>query len=162
MQREVTNWDTEFLESQIVDMIRKTKFVGQIAVTFPVTHSRVEVKSASPASASKSSQSALKSYMTLSSLSLSSPLPVKDYSFVKVDWPYATTPPGHNQDAKLTRQYAVESERAWWEKWCAAIRNCVLAKRSGWVTMEDRIEVVMGLDRAVVGPNEAWGVVSSI
>ncbi|KAF2153676.1 hypothetical protein K461DRAFT_292393 [Myriangium duriaei CBS 260.36] len=80
IQRHVTNWDTEFLHDQIVSQIRSLKFVGQVSVTFPVTHSKVVV---SHASIDRPPRQNIMSFISSSSHSSSSP--PKNYDVVRVN-----------------------------------------------------------------------------
>ena len=41
------------------------------------------------------------------------------------------------------KNYAVQSEDAWWNDWSNAIKYAVLTKRKGWVTAEDRMDAAM-------------------
>lgn len=44
-------------------------------------------------------------------------------------------------------------EQDWWEVWKLPFRNSILSKKRGWVTVEDCMEVAMGLDLPV---NKDW------
>jgi hypothetical protein len=53
-------------------------------------------------------------------------------------------------------QHAVQSEQDWWTVWKEPIRNGVLAKRQGWVTVEDWKDVI--LDQVQwAEPKKSWG-----
>ena len=48
LQREVVNWDTTYLESQIRVLIENLNYVGEVTVTFPLHHYKVVVASSYP------------------------------------------------------------------------------------------------------------------
>jgi hypothetical protein len=70
------------------------------------------------------------------------------YEAVQVTWPYATSsstsPSTPGSFSNIGRRCAVQSEQDWWTIWKEPIRNGVLNKKQGWVTVEDWKEVVMG------------------
>lgn len=69
--------------------------------------------------------------------------PTQRYDVVQSIWPYATSPPGSAPDGSL--ECAVQTEQSWWQIWKVPIRNAVLTKRRGWVTVEDWTDMAMGV-----------------
>jgi hypothetical protein len=67
----------------------------------------------------------------------------KKYEVVKAVWPYADVARGEGSVGRGGRRCVVQSEDAWFESWRDAIRHAVMMKRSGWVTVEDRLEFLM-------------------
>lgn len=65
------------------------------------------------------------------------------YEVVNAIWPYSSLAPNVG-DVDGARTWAVKSEAGWWNEWKDAIRGAVLAKRRGWVTVEDYMEFMMG------------------
>jgi hypothetical protein len=53
------------------------------------------------------------------------------------------------------RECAVQSEQEWFRIWKEPIRNAVLAKRKGYVTVEDWNDAVMGVK--VSEREKGWG-----
>jgi hypothetical protein len=131
LEREVVNWNTEYIEGQIRSLIAATKYHGVVSVTFPVAHSKVVVQS--PDKANRSCFFSMISFM----------YKTNRYEVLKAIWPYATSQPGSAASETMPRQCAVQSEESWWNDWKNAIRYAVLQKRKGWVTAEDRIEAAM-------------------
>lgn len=56
-------------------------------------------------------------------------------------WPFATVP--YDADE---RRYAVQSEKRWWDTWGPPIRDAMLRRKTGWVTVEDWMEYAMGFE----------------
>lgn len=61
-------------------------------------------------------------------------------------WPYALS---------LVAPATVQSEQDWWSVCKVPIRNGILARRDGWVTMADWKEVAMGV--TFPEPEKSWG-----
>jgi hypothetical protein len=53
-------------------------------------------------------------------------------------------------------QHAVQSEQDWWTVWKEPIRNGVLGKKQGWVTVEDWKDVILG-HVEWPEPKKSWG-----
>jgi len=120
LERTVTNWDTSYLEGRLLSLISSTGYRGLVAITFPLTHSRVVVHSPDKVNRFFSDVTKMK------------------YEVVKAIWPYANVARG-----EMGRRCAVQEEDAWFESWKDAIRHAVVMKRNGWVTVEDRLEFLM-------------------
>lgn len=154
----MTNWDTEFLERKIRATVLSTKYEGTLEVTFPITDSRVVIAKQSPNTSSstreRSDGSGKRKWLGRSgppatvagqTTVASSNDPIQDYHPIQAIWPYASSSPAVVSPSKSnppfsTRavpQYAVQSEQDWWNVWTEPIRNGVLAKKRGWVTVED-------------------------
>jgi hypothetical protein len=103
---------------------------GQVHIQFPVSYAHVIVHSAPKAP---------RIFTNL----LSSVVDTKKYDAVKVYWPYATLMPDANTTGSSPRRCAVQSEEGWWKDWCGVIRYGVLAGRSGWLSLDDQIELAM-------------------
>jgi hypothetical protein len=82
----------------------------------------------------------------------------------KAIWPYAlrlSAAASTSQSTSLLSnivetRYAVQSEQDWWDVWKVPIRNDVLAKKHGWVTVEDWQDVI--LDQVKwPEPKKSWG-----
>jgi hypothetical protein len=76
---------------------------------------------------------------------LSTVVETRKYDVVKAYWPYATLgADAAHASGPASRSCAVQSEEAWWKDWHAVIRYGVLARRVGWLSLEDQIELAMG------------------
>jgi hypothetical protein len=170
----VTGWDTDFLERKIRSLIESTMYKGDVAITFPVTNSRVQVLKGLPNDAHdeksqpttrskwyKRGKPAEKSLHEEEPLTRALEKPHK-YEIIQVDWPYSKDN-GHPsvQDTPTTsvintRQYTAQSEQDWWTIWEEPIKNCIIRGRQCWVTLEDWKDVVMGHLHVEV-PAKTWG-----
>jgi hypothetical protein len=148
LQREVTNWNTDFIEGRIRSLLASIGYRGKIIVTFPVSHSQVVV------------QSAPKVNRFFTNI-LSSVVETKKYDVVKAYWPYATlgADAAHASapSGPSSRSCAVQSEEAWWKDWQATIRCGVLARRVGWLSVEDQIELAMSPALDTGEKTKDWG-----
>ncbi|KAI9759397.1 MAG: hypothetical protein M4579_002386 [Chaenotheca gracillima] len=149
LTRTVTNWNTTYLEGQIRTLIASTKYQGRVTVSFPISHGEVVVHA--PLRMNKFFAGFLSAVMD-----------TKRYEIVRTVWPYATLDPSSDGEQTRERTCAVQSEEAWWVEWKEAVRSAVLAKRTGWVSVDDVIEYAMsgGLEgRGIAGDKlEDWGV----
>jgi hypothetical protein len=139
MERTVANWDTSYIEGRLHSLLASTAYRGRVQITFPMTHCKVVIRSPDRVN---------RLWTNVTSLFSGT----KRYAVVKSIWPYASVPPGNSD-----RKFAVQSEEAWFKEWEDAIRRAVLLRRKGWVTVEDRLEFLMGgnRDRLVVSE---WGI----
>lgn len=161
----MTNWDTEFLERKIRATVLSTKYEGTLEVTFPITNSRVVIAKQSPNTSSstreRSDGSGKRKWLGRSrppatvagqTTAASSNDPIQDCHPIQAIWPYASSSPAVASPSqsnppfstRAVPQYAVQSEQDWWNVWTEPIRNGVLAKKRGWVTVEDWRDVVLG------------------
>lgn len=62
------------------------------------------------------------------------------YEVVQSIWPYADVARG---TPGSERRVAVQDEERWFVDWRDSIRHAVLGKRTGWVTIEDKLEFIM-------------------
>ena len=129
IQRVVTNWDTEYLDGRLRALIASTGYRNQVTITFPMTHSKIEVQSPDKVN---------KFFTNVQSIFTG----INKYYVVKIVWPYASVPPGEDG-----RRFAVQSEESWWNDWKEAIKHAILSGRKGWVTVEDRLEFLMSPDK---------------
>lgn len=137
LERQVFNWDTEYLEGQIRNIVASTKYRGTLSVTFTIQYAKVVVMKTT-------TMAWIQSLVRLGK--------DRKYEAVQSIWPYADLAPGSNG-----RRCAVQTEQDWCREWTLPLRNSILAKKRGWVTTEDRIEAAMGL--RIPEPRREWGAV---
>jgi len=121
----VTNWDTSYLEGRLLSLVSSTGYPGRVTITFPLTHSKVMIRN--PDKVNKFFSSVTKVFTG-----------TKKYEVVQSVWPYADMARG-----TPGRQVVVQDEEQWFLDWKDSIRHAVLGKRSGWVTIEDKLEFLM-------------------
>jgi len=95
------------LEGQIRSLVVGMRYPGTVAVSFPVTHSRVVVQN--PDRVNKFITSVTGFFAGK-----------RKYEVVKAVWPFATMPRGGEPG---TRRCAVQSEEVWWREWKGSIRH---------------------------------------
>jgi hypothetical protein len=137
------NWNTEYIEGRLRSLLASVGYRGHVSITFPIANSEVVVHSAP-------------TKMRLVSNLLSTVMETKQYDVVKAYWPYATL--GHDASNGAPRLCAVQSEEAWWKEWNAVIRKGVLARRSGWLSLDDQIELAMNPTGDVSENVREWGI----
>ncbi|KIX00532.1 uncharacterized protein Z518_10672 [Rhinocladiella mackenziei CBS 650.93] len=152
LQRIVTNWDTSFLETSIRDLVVTARCKGCLEVTFPLHHSKLTIlKPGSAAISSKPVSWSCFSHFA-KSITPSSKLLGQGQStcsHFQTIWPYASSPPSSTIPISILpsllppRQCAVQSETSWFNTWKEPIRNSIVAKRRGWITIEDWKDVYM-------------------
>jgi hypothetical protein len=143
IQREVINWNTDLIEGRIRSLLASIGYRGQVHIQFPIAYAQVAVHSAPKAP-------------RLFTNLLSSIVDTKKYDAVKVYWPYATLAPDANTSASSSRRCAVQTEGGWWKDWCDVIRFGVLAGRSGWLSLDDQIELAMNPTAGMGEKPSAW------
>ena len=79
----------------------------------------------------------------------------KKYEVVKSIWPYADV--ARSEIGAVGRRCAVQEEEVWFADWRDAIKHAIVAKRKGWVTVEDRLEFLMEPKPGEVGKPADWG-----
>lgn len=131
LTRQLSNWNTGYIEGQIRSLIASTGYNRAITITFPVKYSKIVVYP--PRSNS------FNSFFT----TLVSPLlDKKRYEVVRAVWPYASLPPG--PAANPNRVPVVQTEEMWWEEWRDVLRSAVISKRSsGWLSVDDMLDFRM-------------------
>lgn len=148
LERTVTHWNTSYLEAQIRNLATATKYRGNLSVTFPIAHSKVTILHGRAPAKDKDpkpwKEKLLKKHP-------SGPQ-TQSYEVLQSVWPYASGLPGEGQ----IRHFSAQSEETWWQVWKAPIRNAMLEKRRGWVTVEDWTTAIMGYDAAE--RKEDWAV----
>uniref|UniRef100_A0A093VE54 Myosin-11 n=1 Tax=Talaromyces marneffei PM1 TaxID=1077442 RepID=A0A093VE54_TALMA len=113
LTRQLSNWNTSYIEGQIRSLIASTGYNKPITVTFPVKYSKVVVHP--PRSNS------FNSFFT----TLVSPLlDKKRYEVVRAVWPYASLPPGPTTNTN--RVPVVQTEEMWWEEWRDVLRWAIV------------------------------------
>ncbi|CZT04730.1 hypothetical protein WAI453_007714 [Rhynchosporium graminicola] len=142
LERTVINWNTSYLEGSLLSLISSTSYRGHVTVLFPLTHSRVVVHS--PDKVNRFFSDITKLFTG-----------TKKYEVIKSIWPYADVARGENDG--MGRRCAVQEEEVWFSDWRDAIRHAIVAKRKGWVTVEDRLEFLMEPKPGEVGKPEDWG-----
>ena len=174
IERRVTAWDTDFLEQRIRGLIESTMYRGDVAITFPVTNSRVQVLKGLPSGVhcdrfqpSAKSKWYKRSKPAEMSVPEEEPLTralakAHKHAHIDVKWLYSKD----NEESRLqdspttpirsTKQYTAQSEQDWWTVWEEPIKNCILRGRQCWVTLEDWKDVVMGHVHVEV-PAKTWG-----
>lgn len=125
LERTVINWDTSYLEGRLLSLISSTSYRGHVAISFPLTHNRVIIHS--PDKVNRFFSSVTKVFTG-----------TKKYEVIKSVWPYADVPRGQQG-----RRCAVQEEEVWFRNWSDSIKHAVMARRKGWVTVEDRLEFLM-------------------
>lgn len=140
LERQMTNWNTSYIEGQIRSLIAATGYAHHVTVTFPVRYSKITI------------QPRGESFLT----TLFSPiLEKRRYEVARAVWPYATLPPSlESEDAG--RSCAVQTEEVWWRDWKDVLRLAIITRRSGWVTLDDVLEYRM-CPIEPQGPKNPWG-----
>ncbi|KAH8590083.1 hypothetical protein B0O99DRAFT_691928 [Bisporella sp. PMI_857] len=128
LKREVSNWDTSYLEGRLLSLVSSTAYLGQVTVKFPVTHEKVLVKP--PDKINKFFSSVTKVFAGS-----------HKYEVVKSVWPYADVERNHTMAGE--RRVVVQDEEEWFLHWKDSIRHAIMGRRSGWVTSEDQLEFLM-------------------
>lgn len=138
LERVVANMDVEWLEGQIRSMVASMGYKGVVSVTFPVTHAKVVVQNPDKVN---------KFFTSVTTLFSGK----RKYEVVKAVWPFAT-----HKNGEPGRRCVVQSEETWWKEWKDPIRWAISTKRHGWVTNEDKLEVIMeGVGKGVATVD--WG-----
>ncbi|EXJ91203.1 hypothetical protein A1O1_04312 [Capronia coronata CBS 617.96] len=154
IRRSANNLPTPILEGMVRTLIAATKYRGKVSVEFPVHHADVTVLRQS----GNWFTNMLQLYRT------------KRYDVVESVWDVvgtngrsagngafagegrsdagATSPLGGGEGSSTStehnRRVALIAQE-WWREWQSAIWNAVLARRQGWVTIEDWFEARMGV-----------------
>ncbi|KAK4193902.1 hypothetical protein QBC35DRAFT_9233 [Podospora australis] len=136
LERVVANLDVNWLEGQIRALVAEMKYPGTVTVSFPVTHNKVVVSNPE------------KSKFLASVAGLFSGK--KKYEVVKAVWPFAS-----GRSGEEGRRVVTMSEEDWWREWRDTVRFAISTKRHGWVTNEDKLEVIMEGEGSAV--NIDWG-----
>ena len=129
LNRNVVNWNCEYVEGSIRNLLAKMEYRGHVTVQFPVQFHKIVVQN--PPKGNKFLHG-------VASLFAES----KKYEGISSVWPYATLAPSGDNDGG-ERMCAVQSEEAWWRDWKGVIAVAVRNKRRGWVSVEDQIELAM-------------------
>lgn len=144
LKRRVVNFDQAGLEGLIRNTVATTRYQGMLTIDFPLTFAEVVVQQGEV-------KKSLKDMFYWSMRPPAKNDPTKRYDCVDVIWPFSNVPAN-----EAARRCAVQSEQDWWASWKDPVRSAVLAKRHGHVTLEDRIDVAMGI--AAPEPAKDWGV----
>ncbi|CAF9910097.1 MAG: hypothetical protein GOMPHAMPRED_006953 [Gomphillus americanus] len=130
LERQVVNFDIERLAGLVRNTFADLRFRGQLEVQMETTFTKVVVDN-------QPTKGAGAFFRPLVSAFVGS----KDYEVVKAVWPFARSAP--DESSSSTREFATISELAWWKEWKVAAAKAAFERRTGWVTTEDRLEVVM-------------------
>ena len=144
------NWDTDYLEGQIRNLMASMNYASPAKITFPVMYSKVIFKIGR--------EPLIKPFDNIVkwfSQKEPSKTPKREVANTEIQaiWPYATAMA--DQADHTPRKCAVQTEQQYWSAWKGAIANAVLSKRSGFVSTEDRVEALMGFKLAP--PKDSWG-----
>lgn len=120
-------------------MVNSTLYGGRVTVTFPVTHSRVVIRS--PDKVNRFFSNVTKVFTG-----------TRKYEVVKSVWPYADVARGEQG-----RRCAVQDEESFLQNWSDSIKHAILSKRKGWVSVEDRLEFLMEPKESEKGNPAPWG-----
>lgn len=129
LKKQVTNWNTEYLEGQIRNLVASTGYKGKLTVTFPVTHSNFVVQCPQNKAWYQAIAAAFQ------------PSQARRYEVVTAVWPYAALSP--DDASGQGNAWAVKSEMQFWAEWKDVLKDAILSKRSGWLTIEDHMEFAM-------------------
>ncbi|KAK3988558.1 hypothetical protein QBC44DRAFT_101667 [Cladorrhinum sp. PSN332] len=140
LERVVANLDVNWIEGQVRALVAEMKYPGRVEVKFPVTHNRVVVQAPEKGNKFLASVAGLFSGGK------------KKYEVVKAVWPFAS---GRNGESGRKVVGGV-GEEEWWKAWKGTVRFAISTKRHGWVTSEDKLEVIMEADADASG-NVDWG-----
>ena len=131
LERQVVNLDIERLAGLVRNTFADLRFKGHLDVQLETTFTKVVVDN-------QPTKGAGAFFRPLVSAFVGS----KDYEVVKAVWPFARSAPDESSSASA-REFASVSELAWWKEWKVAVAKAAFERRTGWVTTEDRLEVVM-------------------
>jgi hypothetical protein len=139
--RKLSNWDSDYLVGRIYALLQSINYKGTIDITFPINYQRVVIK------ASQSFGSAVRSAF----------IGVEKYE-CEVYWPYASDEPTEDSDSdhRVTRKCLVRSEAGWYKDWKPVLRAALLAKRKGWIGLDDWMENAMKPREPETTPSP-WG-----
>lgn len=131
LNKQVTNWNTAYLDGQIRSLIASTGYKGKLSITFPVTHSSLVVQGP------KAKQAWYEVFTEVFK-----PKNSRRYEVVTVVWPYAALA---TEDASgQGNAFAVKSETQFWSEWKDVLKSAILDRHRGWLTIEDHMEWAMG------------------
>lgn len=130
LQKEYSNWDTQFLEGRIrillASLVDNGEDIENITISFSATHTHVVVL---PPQTDVVHQ--LFSFLS----------PSKKFAVVKAVWPYANT--ATERPDGIPRRCAVQSEDDWWRVWRPIIAMGVMKRKNGWLGTEDIMDMAM-------------------
>lgn len=125
--RRIANMPVEILEGQIRSLLAALKYRGQLVVSFPVERSKITIHK---------QQNWLFNVLKL--------YPERKYSVLETVWSLASAG-GSDPDRQLDASAnAAHVAKQWWASWAPTIRNAILAKRVGYVGVDDWIDAKMG------------------
>ena len=129
LTRNVVNWNTEYIEGSIRNLLAQMNYHGRVTIQFPAQFTRIVVQN--PPKGNRFLHG-------IGSLFTEN----KKYEGVTAVWPYATLAPGGENNGG-ERRCAVQSEEAWWKDWKGVVAAAIKSKRKGWVSVEDQIAFAM-------------------
>lgn len=131
LTKQVTNWNTDYLEGQIRSLVASTGYKGKLLITFPVTHSALVVQGPKDSKAW---------YEHIADVFKSKNS--RRYEIVTAVWPYSAL--AADDASGQGNAWAVKSEMQFWNEWKDVIKVAVLDRRNGWLSLEDHMEWAMG------------------
>ena len=141
INRQVSNWNTGYIEGQIRSLIASTGYTRNVTVKFPLKYSKIVVYPP------RSSDSVFTNLFSIF-------LEKKRYEVIDAVWPYASMPPGADATA-VGRTCIVQTEEAWWEAMRHVLKWSIVNKRTGWVSPDDIMEYYMN-PLPLVMPKNPW------
>lgn len=137
LERQVINFDLDTLSGVIRNTFADVGYRGHLDIRLETAFSKVIVDN-------QSTKGAGAFFRPIVSAFIGS----KNFEVVKAVWPFARSGPeedgeNHQQSSSTIREFASVSEASWWKAWKLAVLKAAVEKRRGWVTIEDRTEVLM-------------------
>ncbi|KAH7258599.1 hypothetical protein B0J15DRAFT_301271 [Fusarium solani] len=134
LERRITGWDFALVGSKLNNLVRATNYRGQLNITFPTTHARVELYNDCRTNRWRLTRwVSLAFYFTFLWI-FSWPWlasRTKWFETVYVEWPMS------QPDRQGTLRYACMSEDRWYRLWRRPIEQAVLARRQGRLSQDD-------------------------
>lgn len=146
LERQVINFDLDTLSGLIRNTFADIGYRGRLEVKLETAYSKVVVDNQS-----------IKGSGAFFRPIVSAFIGSNNFEVVKVIWPFARSGPEEDDQASSTfREFASISEASWWKECKITVVRAALENRRGWVTVENRLEVVMTgwLQDAQISP---WG-----
>ncbi|RSL91114.1 hypothetical protein CEP52_014346 [Fusarium oligoseptatum] len=118
LERRITGWDFALVGSKLNNLVRATNYRGQLNITFPTTHARVELYNDCRTNRWRLTRWISMTFLLDLSLALYMAL-------------------AREQDEVGTLRYACMSEDRWYRLWRRPIEQAVLARRQGRLSQDD-------------------------
>lgn len=131
LTKQVTNWNTDYLEGQIRSLVASTGYKGRLSIEFPVTHSSLVVQAPTN---SKAWYEAIADVFKAKNS--------RRYEVIAAVWPFAAL--ASDEASSQGNAWAVKSEMQFWAEWKDVLKSAVLEGRKGWLSVEDHVDFAMG------------------